>query len=573
MELSMLRNRHRAVEFVLFWLICICSAMAQESKQQWESKPQANLFNRIFYNDYTAPSVRDFYTGKENALEAVIRDGKLILSAEDAVRLALENNVDINVERYGPYFSFWGIEKGKSVLDPTVQFSSTVNRNVTPTSSVLQGGDTLLNLNIPYNINVHKPFESGLDLDVNFSTVRARTSSSFTNLNPSFTSVVGFTLTQHLLKDFGKVSRGRYLRVARNNYNISQATFVQRVTDIITNVLNIYWDVAWADEDIKVKEASRKLAEVILDQNKIQAEVGTMSPLDVVQAEAEVAARTEQVVTARYTKRLAEDLLKKLIAPQPDPMSVTASIETASKPEPPPAPRTDVLAAIKRACDKRPEIMQQQLDQENKKIQIEYTKNQLRPTLDLVASYSQNGLGGDRILRDYTNGFFNAPIIGMEPGGFGDSLHSMFTYRYLSYIFGATLRIPIGNKDARASYAQAQIDYRQGEERTRSLRQRIALDVRQAYEFMEMSGARLDTAQTTVRYQERRLQGEQDKYALGATITRFILEAQRDLQDAQSRALRAKIDLIKSQIMLDKAVGETLAAYNIELKDALPGLR
>jgi outer membrane protein TolC len=546
---------------------------AQEASTRRVEEPAGNPLSRILYGNYTSPPVRNLEVRGDGALESLIRDGKLPLSEEDAIRLALEGNVDINVERYAPYFTLWGVEKGEAVLNPTLAFTSSIDRLVTPTTSPLQGGETLLNLNNLYDVTVHKPFEPGLDLDFNFNTRRARSNSFFTSLNPSLTSGVSLSLTQHLLKDFGRITRGRHVRIARNNYDISEETFVQRVTDIVNNVLTVYWDLVFYDEDIRVKEASRKLAEVVLEQNKIQAEVGTMAPLDVVQAEAEVAARNEQLVVSRYTRRITEDQLKKLISSRLDPGLIAATIIPTSTAEPPRPPNGDVAQSIQRAMEIRPEVKQALLDLDNRKIQVDYTRNQLRPTLDLIASYSQNGLGGDRILRDFSQGIFGAPVIGVEPGGFWNSIDSLFSQKYVGYSLGFNLRIPVGNDEARANNAQAKIDYRQGEERLRSLRQRIALEVRDAYNNIEMNRARREAAEVTVRYQERRLQGEQDKYSLGATTTRFILEAQRDLQDAQSRLLKAKIDLIKSRVILDKAVGDTFAAHNIEQQQALGTFR
>jgi outer membrane protein len=350
---------------------------------------------------------------------------------------------------------------------------------------------------------------------------------------------------------------------------MSQEAFVARVSDIVTTVLNTYWDLVYNDEDIKVKEASRKLAEVVLEQNKIQAEVGTMAPLDVVQAEAEVAARAEQVVVARFNRRIAEEQLKKLISSRDDAGLIPLTLTPVSIAKPNLSPPGDARQAIQRALEIRPEIKQLQLDQENKQIQVEYARNQLRPMLDFVAGYSQNGLGGNRIVRDYSKGIFGAPIIGFSTGGFLDSLDSLFSQKYVGYTIGFNFKVPIGNDEARANSAQAQIDYRQGEDRIRAMRQKVALEVRQAQDNVEMNLARIQTAEVTVRYQERRLQGEQDKYALGATTTRSIIEAQRDLLDAQSRLLRAKLDLIKSRLALDRAVGDTFSAHNIELQEQL----
>jgi outer membrane protein len=541
------------------------SLPAQESR----SSQPGELPRPPFLGAYKQPAIRALEPREDRFLESMIHEGKLRLTESDAVRLALESNVDINVERYGPYFSLWDVEKGRGVLNPSILFNTNVNRLVTPSTSVLQGGDTVLDLNSLYELAVRKPFEKGLDLDFSFSTRRARSSSFFLSLNPAFGSNFGLTLTQHLLKDFGSISRGRFVRIARNSYGMSEEEFVVQTTEIVNNVLNAYWDLVFNDEDIKTREASKKLAEVILEHNKIQLEVGTMSSLDVVQAEAEVAAREEELVVSRHTRRLTEDQLKKLISSNPDPGLITATIEPLSKPDTPRAPADDINQAIRRALEIRPEVKQMLLDQENRKINVDYTRNQLRPTLDLVASYSQNGLGGLGIVRDYSQGFFGAPVIGTVPGGFGDSLDSLFSQRFVGYTVGFNFRLPVGNDEARSNNAQAQISLKQGEERLRSLRQKIALEVRDAYGRFEMNRARVDAAQITVRFADRKLQGEQEKYNMGASPTRSVIEGQRDLLVAQNRLLQAKLDMIKSRIAMDKAVGDIFAAYNIELTKTL----
>ncbi len=565
----------RITHISLLTLFLSAGAVAQEPHDPafTTSKPPGNPFSRLFYGYYSSPDVRSFQLSRESSLDSMIKDGKLELTDEDAVHLALENNVDINVQRYTPYFTLWGVDKGRAVLNPYIQFDSNVNRLVTPASSVLQGSTTVLNLAMTQTLTFHKPFEPGLDVDVSYSSLRTRSNSIFVAQNPSIAPALSVTVTQHLLKDFGKVSRGRFVITARNSYGMSEQDFVTQVTAIITNVLDSYWDLVYADEDIKVKETALKAAQMILDQNRIQAQVGTMAPLDVVQAEAEVASRNQQLVVARYNRKITEEQLKRLISSRTDPGLIPATIIPLSRPDAPRPPASDVTEAIQRALEIRPEVRRQELDQQNKKIQIDYTKNQLKPTLDLQASYSQNGLGGDLIVRDYSGGFLNPPIIAVIPGGFGDALSSLFSMRYLGYIVGFNLKIPIGNDDARANYAQAQIDYRQGEDKIRSQKQQIAIQVRQAYERLEMGRASVDAAAVTVRYQEQRLQGEQDKYSLGATTTRSVIEAQRDLETAQSTLLQAKIDLIKSRIGLDQAVGDTFAAHNIELQDALRGTK
>ena len=564
-------RNHRTVRLMLAGsgLLLALPLFAQEKQQPRLPQPQGNSLTRIFKGDYETPLVPPLQLRGEDALEGMIRDGKLELTEEDAVRLALANNVDINVLRYNPYFTMWGIEGGRAVLNPSVSFSSSLARAVTPSSSPLQGAAAVFNLSNLYSVNVHKPFEPGLDFDFSFGTSRLRTNSFFSSLNPSLSANWSIGITQHLLRDFGKLSRSRFLTIARNNYDISLESFIVGTINIVTNVLNTYWNVVYNDEDIKVKESSLKLAQTVLEQNRIQEQVGTMAPLDVLQAEAEVASRNQQVIAARYTRRLAEDQLKKLISSKPDPNLVAATIVPTSQPLPPPQPKSSAEEAIQRALEIRPEIKQQLINQQNNKIQVDYTRNQLRPVLDFTASYSQNGLGGDEIQRDYSQGIFGAPIVGFIPGGFVDALDGLFSGRYIGYSLGFSLKVPIGNDQARTSNAQAQIAFRQGEESLRALRQQIALEVRQAYNAVELNRASAEAAQVTVRYQEQRLQGEQDKYMLGASTTRFVLEAQRDLQSAQTVLLQAKIAWIISRIGLDKAAGETFAAHNIVLEDAL----
>jgi len=551
--------------------LCVLLAMplpAQENTYP-PLQPPGNAFNRTFAGNYGSSPVHTIEVRGESELESLIRDGTLTISQEDAIRLALANNVDLNVQRYTPYLQLWGVAGGRAVLNPTVQFSPNLNRTVTPSSSALQGDAGVLNLGNAYSVNVHKPFEMGLDFDFNFYVTRARTNNPFSSLNPSVTSLLNIGFTQHLLQGFGRISRARPLRVARNNYDLSVENFSAAVTGIVTSVLNTYWTLVYNDEDILVKEASQKLALVTLEQARIQAEVGTLAQLDVLQAQAQVAGVNQQLVVSRYNRRIAEDQLKRLISSRLPPALMDATIVPSSRPQPPPAPPGTVSEATQRALETRPEVKAQLLNLANNKIQIEYTRNQLRPVLDLVMGYSQNGLGGDNIQRDFSKGFLNAPVLGIKPGGLGDSFSSLFSGNNLGYAIGFSLKVPIGNDQARANNAQAQIAYKQAEESLHSLRQQITLQVRQAYDTYSLHQANVDAAQVSVDYQEKRLQGEQDKYALGASTTFLVLQAQRDLQNAQTILLQAKTAWIQSRIALDQVLGDTLAVHNILLEDAL----
>jgi outer membrane protein len=544
-------------------------SLAAQEKNPPPLKPEGNPLSRILRNAHEAPMVRALEVRGEGLLQSMIRDEKLEISEQDAVNLALANNLDINVLRYTPYLQLWGVEGGKAVLNPTVALGPSINRNVTPASSALQGSAKVLSLTNLYTLNVHKPFEAGQDVDFNYSTARARTNSPFSSLNPSLTSIWSIGFTQHLLQGYGRLNRARFLRIARNNYDISLDNFSAGVTTVVNSVLTAYWNLVYNDEDIKSKEASLKLAQLTLDQAQVQAQVGTMAPLDVLQAQAQVASVNQQLIVSRYNRKITEEQIKKLISSRVGASQIEAAIIPISKAIPPPPPAGTLTDAIQRSLENRPEVKAQLMNLANSKIQVDYTKNQLLPVLDFTASYSQNGLGGDVIQRDFSKGFLNAPIIGIIPGGFGDSLSSLFGMSNIGYAMAFNFRIPIGNDQARVNNAQAQIAYKQGEENLRALRQQITLQVRQAYELVALNQASVAAAQVAVDYQEKRLQGEQDKYMLGAGTTFLVLQAQRDLQNAQSVLLQSRIAWIQSRIVLDQAVGDTLVAHNILLEDVL----
>jgi outer membrane protein TolC len=557
------------------WLaVCIScvlftAPLAAQEPPISQPKEEGNRFTRFFGMNYMTPAVRTLQVRGESLIDFMMQDGRLLLSEQDAVNLALANNVDLNVQRYVPYFQLWGMEGARSVLNPVVQFGPGLNRNVTPATSALQGGAAVLNLTSTYSVSVHKPFESGLDFDFNFSSVRARTNSFFSSLNPSINSLWSIGLTQHLLQGFGNIGRGHFLWVARNNYNVSVENFSVNVINAVTNVLNTYWNLVFNDEDITVKEASLKLAQLTLEQTRIQEQVGTMAPLDVLQAQAQVAAVNQELIVSRYNRRITEDQLRRLLSSRPNQTLMAATIVPTSKVLPPAPPSGNLNDAVQRALEIRPEIKAQELNQANNKIQVDYARNQLRPVLDFNVGYSQNGLGGNTIVRDFSNGFFNAPIISVTPGGFGQSLTSLFSGGNLGYVVGFLLRVPIGNDQARANSAQAQITYKQGEETLRALRQQITYQVRQAYDTVALNQASVQAAQVTVDYQEKRLQGEQDKFALGASTTFLVLQAQRDLENARNVLLQSRISWIQSRIALDQVVGDTLSAHSIALEDTL----
>jgi len=275
------------------------------------------------------------------------------------------------------------------------------------------------------------------------------------------------------------------------------------------------------------------------------------------------------LVRSRYNYRLVQDQLIQLVSNFEDPRQFPGDLVPADPISRPDAVRASFAELKEQAFKARPEVEQAKLDLANQAVTLNLTRNRLRPSLDLVAGYQQFGLGGTLIERDFSQGLFNPPVVGIIPGGVGDSLDQMFSADYYGYMLGLTLQVPIFNQEARAENAQAQIGVDQAKLRQERVRQQIAVQLREALTRLEMNRASLEAGEVAVRAARERLIAEEARFGAGMATTRQLIEAQRDLLFAEITRLRAQIDLIKSGALLDKATGRTFDRFGIQLVDAL----
>ena len=422
-----------------------------------------------------------------------IQNGQLPLTVGDVVALMLENNLDIGVNRLSPRLSEYFIETQYRPFEPTLRLLATVNRNTSPATSQLTGAPSLSTLGGSYSLGYSQTLATGTNVGVDFILNRNSSNSAFNTFNPSWTGNLRYSFTQHLLRDFGRLNNTRLIRIAQNNEKISETQFERQLIDLVAQAQRTYWDLVFSAEDVKVKQRSMDLARKTLSDNEIQVRIGTLAPIDLVQAESEVASRQEQLVVSTYTQAQTGDQVKKFITFQADPGLVLANLtpkEGVRRPSP-----TDALPpdqAIRAALENRPEMRQLQLDLENKNIDLEYTKNQLLPTVDVIGSYTQNGVGGIETLR---NGFGpTAPIIAVNKGGVGDAFQQLFGYNYTGYSIGVSVQIPLRNRAAQGDNARATTDKRLSENRISAQAQQIALEVRNALTQVDMNKARIETA-------------------------------------------------------------------------------
>lgn len=499
---------------------------------------------------------------------SLIRTGQLPLSVGDLINLIIQNNLDVGVNRLTPLSSRYLIETMYLPFEPTLHLQATVTRNTSPAISQLIGAQSLSTLGGAYSLGFSQALDTGTTLGVDFVMNRNSSNSAFNTFNPSYTGLLRYSFSQHLLKDYGRVNNRRQIRVAQNNQKISETQFERQLIDLVAQAQRGYWDLVFAAEDIKVKQRSMDLAQKTLSDNEIQVRIGTLAPIDVVQAESEVANRRVQYVTSTYTEVQTQDQVKKLITSQGDPGLILAKlIPSQVVPKPQPSDVPPVEQAIKIALENRPEIKQLQLDLQNKKIDLEYTKNQLLPAVDLFAAYNQNGVGGKETIR---SGFGpTAPIVARSEGSIFDAFGQLFGYGYTGYSVGLSVQIPLRNRAAQGENARAMTDERIAEQRITSQAQQIALEVRNALTQVDMNRARIEAATKARELSERRLEAEQKKFDLGASTIRFVLEEQRNVAQAQTDELQAIVNYTKALVDIDRAMGMTLKKNNIEIEKTL----
>jgi len=579
---------------------------------------------RNFFSPYYPTGVAQPTLENSPRVEQLIQDGKMSLSLEDAIALALENNMDIAVERYNPWIAATDILRTKgggagrglagtgtaSALgaipsqnfDPAFSITGSLDHRNIPVNNPLTTGaggvGALTNHNTQMNISYSQGFHTGTGFAVTQNNSRSKNNSTVSNFNPSVQSTLFVSVTQQLLNGFGLLPNTRFIRIAKNSKKIADWAFTLQVITTTTTVQNSYYELVFAREDVKVKQRSVELAQKLYNDNKRQVEIGTLAPIEVVRAEAEVARARQELIVAQTLALQQQTSLRNAITKDPLALAV-ANVEiipTTAVTEPPKADVVEVQDAVKEAYSKRPDVKQIQLELQNKNIDVRATKNALLPTLSLFGQYGWTGLFGDRVVQGaIIPGQFVAnqgsPIVNssgvIQPGlftssparaadafrqgGLGDALDQIFSGQFPTYSVQLSLNIPIRNRPAQADNARAQLEERQVQARLRQLENNIVVEVRNAQIALEQNIARVDSARSARILQEQTLDAEQKKYQLGASTIFFVIQAQRDLAAAQSVEVRALVDLAKSKVEYERALGRTLEVNRISVADAKAG--
>jgi outer membrane protein TolC len=476
------------------------------------------------------------------------------VSLADAAVRALQNNLDITISRHTKESRLADIIIEQAKFDPTLSVNGQFSRTVSPLNLPIFGG-TPGNLTAittrdqragSVTVDATTNLITGGNVDLNYSPARSSFNQDIARgflFNPAWTGGLAFTLTQPLLRNAGIAVNKTFIKVAQNNADVEQHVFRDRVLTVIATVEQTYWELVFANEQLKVAQAALKAAEELLATNRAKAKAGVMSIVDVLQAEAAVASRVEQVLMAEKSIRDQEDQLRRLLNPGEEDLRHDVRLTPADAPvivlEP-----ISLQEAIDTAIDQRPEIIQAKKNVESGELNKRFARNQLLPTLSFQGSLGLNGLGGN----------------------YGDSVNSNFSGDFYNYGAGLVLSYTLGNRSAVSAYNKRQLEARNAEAALESVRQQIIVGVREAVRRVQTDFKRIETTRSARIMAEKQLQAEQERLKVGLSTTRFVLDFQRDLATAQGNELRATVDYNKSLSNLARHKATTLDRYNLQLQ-------
>jgi outer membrane protein TolC len=488
---------------------------------------------------------------------------RVSLTLEDTVKRALENNLDIQVQRINQQTYDVNIASIRSVYSPVLSstLSSQTSKNAsTSTISGAATGTAITNDTMVFNGGLAQdvPWGGG-SLALNLDNRRQETSSLTATVNPQYTPTWALQYTQPLFRDFRIDNTRQQLLVTRINQEISDVQLQQTVINTLANVRNAYWDYVFAVQSVEVARQSLALAEELLRNNQTKVDIGTMAPIDVVQAQSQVAQQRQALVGAEGTSRTAEITLKRLIVNGTTDPIWTSTIDPVDRPDFRPEP-IDVNTAIKRALAGRTDVLQAQKTQEANNVTLRFLRNQDLPQVNLQTRYATTGIGGTQYIT--TGSGINRQVEQIVPGGYADALETLFRNRLPTWSVGLNVSYNLGTSAADASIARARIQQNQINLQMRQLDLAVTSDVSNAAIQVQNTAERVQAAQSARDLAQQQLDAENSKFGVGMSTNYQVVLAQRDLATAQNNELQAVLAYRKAVVDFER-VQQTGTAGNI----------
>jgi outer membrane protein TolC len=576
-----------------------------------------------FTRPFRARSVPPVNLANTPRLESLLHAGNLYLSAQDAVALAVENNLDIEVQRYGPLLAQevlrraraggalrnvgvgvangptsvsltgvtvtnlstagtagQGVSSGGGIVtqlgppissfDPTFTLFTNFQHATSPQSNTILTGTTALIQNSrTYQAQYLQAWDFGMTAQFTVYDQHIHVNSAFFDVDPYTSGYLDLQVTQNLLYGFGSAVNGRNIRVQKNNIKVTNLQFKQQVATTVSAVLNLYWDLVEFWQDQRARQRELAAAEQLLDNNRKQAEAGTLAPIEVTRAEAQVYVSQQDLLVSETNLLQQETVLKNALSRNgianlglADAHIVPLdTITIPDKDDTPPIPQL-----VEQALANRSEIAQSRLNIDSDKLNLVGIKNALKPTLQAFAELTNNGLTG--ALTPYGA---QTPGVDYLAGGYDNLLAQMFRRNFPNYSAGIALNIPLRNRAAQSDYVTSQLDLRQSELGLQQNINQVRVDVQNAVIALQQARARYAAAVKARNLQQQTLDADQKRLALGASTAYQIVLDQQTLASAESSEVQALASYSHARIGLDQALGRTLEANNISFDEALAG--
>jgi outer membrane protein len=579
--------------------------------------------------------------GNSPRIDSLIHDGKIYLSIDDAVALTLENNLDIDIARYnlniaaadylraksganilgintgivqntpgggvgglggtvgsgtggttvaaggagtgtnGLVSSTLGIGSTITSFDPALTGTLQLDKNQTESVSSLAPVPVLAQNSYTADFAYTQGFQWGTSVTAGFNNTHLTTNSPTSLLTPDLSSTFQFRITQNLLQGFGSLPNTRFIRIAKNNREISDVAFRLQIITTVDQVENIYWDLVFAYENVRVQQEALTYAQKALDDSKQQAQVGTAAPIQVVSSESTVATDQQNLIVAQNNLQLQVLLMKNALSrSMEDPVLAEADVvPTSTMQLPQEEPVVPIQDMINDALQHRAELSESRIDLNSRDLSSKAVRNALLPTLDAFAYYGGSGVGGDIALPPCPPGVISSkcfttvppPFQNTNSVGYGGTLNQLVNSTAPDKGVGLSLNIPLRNREAQANQVRAELEYRQAQVRLHQLENQVRIEVRNAQFDVKQNRVAVQAAQSAVDLARQTLDADQQKLKVGLTTTTAILQDASTLTTSESNLVSAKAAYEKSRIELDRATGLLLDHSGIDVAEATRG--
>jgi outer membrane protein len=475
------------------------------------------------------------------------------LTIEEAVKLALENNLGIQIARYDPQVEDLSVAQARAAWVPSLTNNFQKNSQDSPNNNFLAGGlgGKTTSASFTNSAGVAQNTPWGGNYSASWDGSRLTTNSTFTTFSPQLRSGLSFSVQQPLVRNFSIDSLRQQVSISLKNRDIADVDLRQTISTTMRTVRNAYWNLAYATAFLAVQRQSLELAQQSLRDTRARVEIGTTPPIDVVEAESEVATREEAVIVAEAGIKTAEDNLRALIFDPSSPGFWTMTIEAVDLP--PFQPITvDPDAAVRNALDKRTDLLRAQKSLEVNDVQIRFLRNQTLPDVNAQFDYGLSGLGGLQLIRgDGPFGPGTGAVVGQNERRFNSVLADLFANRYPAWTASLNISYPLGGSQQEANLARARIEYTQAQTRIKNQQLQVSTQVRESARQVQTNQKRVETTRAARSFAERRLEAEQRKFAAGTSTSFIVFQAQRDLALARNNELRAVLDYNQSVVDLE----------------------